>query len=144
MAAALSSYTVVVPSRVLPVRSLPARFSPGHVAGPARRVDNRPSTQVFLRRRLLVAIVFIAVFIALTVGAGSVLANRGGAPASISAVRPAATSVARTSYVVQSGDTVWSIAEQLRGGASQLDYVDALVSALGSASLQVGQVISLP
>ena len=138
MAAALSSYTVVLPVRVRSAHVLPARLSPGHVVGPARRVDNRPSTQVFLRRRLLVAIVFIAVFIALTIGAGSVLASRGGAPASISAVRPAIT------YVVQSGDTVWSIAEQLRGGASQVDYVDALVSALGDASLQVGQVITLP
>ncbi len=133
MAAALSSYTVVVPGRVVP-----GRFSPGHVAGPARRVDNRPSTQVFLRRRLLVAVVFMAVFVALTIGAGSVLANRGGAPASTSAVRPA------TTYVVQPGDTVWSIAEHLHGGASQVDYVDALVSAIGDASLQVGQVITLP
>ena len=133
MAAALSSYTVVVPGRVRP-----ARLSRGRVAGPARRVDNRPSTQVFLRRRLLVALVFIAVFVALTIGAGSVLANRGGAPASISAVRPA------TTYIVQPGDTVWSIAEQLRGGATQVDYVDALVGVLGNASLQVGQVIPLP
>ena len=158
MAAALSSYTVVVPGRVLPGRVvpgrvLPDRFVPGHTAGPARRVDNRPSTQVFLRRRLLVAVVFIAVFVALTIGAGSVLANRGGAPASTSAVRPAPSSVVQSSvvqssvvqsYVVQPGDTVWSIAEQLRGGASQVDYVDALVSVLGDASLQVGQVITLP
>ena len=132
MAAALNSYTVV----------LPARFTPGHAAGPARRVDNRPSTQVFLRRRLLVGLVFIAVFVALTIGAGSVLANRGGVPASTSAVRPATN--AATTYVVQPGDTLWSIAEQLSGGSSQVDYVDALVSALGDASLQVGQVITLP
>ncbi|HQZ34424.1 MAG TPA: LysM peptidoglycan-binding domain-containing protein [Ilumatobacteraceae bacterium] len=128
MAAALNSYTVV----------LPARLSRGHAAGPARRVDNRPSTQVFVRRRVLVAVVFSAVFVALTIGAGSVLANRGGAPASIPAVRSAST------YVVQPGDTVWSIADQLRGGASQVDYVDALVATLGSASLQVGQLITLP
>ena len=128
MSAALSPYTVV----------MLARLSPGHVAGPARRVDNRPTSHVFLRRRLLVALVFIAVFVALTIGAGSVLANRGGAPASTSAVRPAAT------YIVQPGDTLWSIAEQLRNGATQVDYVDALVSALGTASLQVGQVITLP
>ena len=133
MAAALSSYTVVVP----------ARWTPGHVAGPARRVDNRPTTQVFLRRRLLVGVVFVVAFIALTIGAGSALANRGGAPASISAVRPATTYTA-TTYIVQSGDTVWSIAERVRGAASQADYVDALVSAIGGASLQVGQVISLP
>lgn len=128
MAAALSSYTVIVPSRL-------AR---GHAAGPARRADNRPSTHVFVRRRVLVAVVFVAMFVAFTIGAGSVLANRGGAPASTSAVRPAST------YVVQPGDTVWSIADQLRGGASQVDYVDALVASLGGASLQVGQLITLP
>lgn len=133
MAAALSSYTVVVP----------ARLSRGHVAGPAQRVDNRPSTQVFLRRRVLVALVFIGVFVALTIGAGSVLANRGGAPASTSAVRPATPS-ASTTYVVQPGDTVWSISERLRGESTQIDYVDSLVSVLGGASLQVGQVITLP
>jgi len=138
MATALTSYTVVLPSSVLPGRVLPGRFSPGHVAGPARRIDNRPSTQVFLRRRVLVALVFIAVFVALTLGAGTVLANRGGAPASTSAVRPA------TTYIVQPGDTVWSIAAQLRGGATQVAYVEALVSALGDTSLQVGQVITLP
>jgi LysM repeat protein len=101
-------------------------------------VDNRPSTQVFVRRRLMVAFVFIAVFVGLSAGAGSVLANRGGAPASTSAVRSA------TSYVVQPGDTLWSIAQQFHGGASQVNYVDALVAALGDASLQVGQVITLP
>ena len=138
MAAALSSYTVVVPTRVLPMKGVTARLSRGHAAGPALRVDNRPCTQVFLRRRVLVALVFIAVFVALTIGAGSVLANRGGAPASTSAVRSAIT------YVVQPGDTLWSIAERVRGGSSQADYVDALVSVLGGASLQVGQVITLP
>jgi LysM repeat protein len=82
--------------------------------------------------------VFIAVVIALWVGAGSVLANRGGAPASTSAVRPAST------YVVQPGDTLWSIAQRFHGQSSQVGYVDALVSVVGDAALQVGQVIALP
>ena len=138
MAAALSSYTVVLPARFDPSHVAARHVAAGHVAGPARRVDNRPSTQVFLRRRLLVAVVFIAASVALSVGAGSVLANRGGAPASTSAVRPAIT------YVVQPGDTVWAIAQQFHGSASHVNYVDALVRALGGASLQVGQVITLP
>jgi LysM repeat protein len=71
-------------------------------------------------------------------GAGNVLANRGGAPASAAAVRPAST------YVVQPGDTLWSIAAANHGEASQSTYVDALVSVNGGASLQVGQVITLP
>lgn len=72
MSATLASYTVVVPARLR-----------------AAVAEQRPATQVFVRRRLMVAMVFIAVVVALSVGAGSVLANRGGAPASTSAVRPA-------------------------------------------------------
>jgi len=110
---------------------------PGRFGGSAER-EARPTAQVFIRRRLLVALVFIAVVVALWVGAGSVLANRGGDPASTSAVRPAST------YVVQPGDTLWSIAQRFHGSASQVGYVDALVSAVGEGPLQVGQVITLP
>lgn len=127
MAATVAHYTVVVPPRVVPRSSVaPA----GHEA--------RPSTRVYVRRRLLVSLVFVAVVVALVAGAGNVLANRGGAPASVSAVRPA------SSYVVQPGDTLWSIAAANHGVVSQSLYVDALVAVNGGASLQVGQVITLP
>ena len=78
-----------------------------------------------------------------TVGGGSVLANRGGAPASTSAVRPASVSSA-ASYVVQPGDTIWSIAQRFHGEGSQMRYVDALVAINGGSALQVGQVMTLP
>ena len=126
MAATVAPYTVVVPARV-------ARRQAGSPALPAR-----PSTQVYVRRRLLVSLVFVAVVVALVAGAGNVLANRGSAPASAAAVRPA------TSYVVQPGDTLWSIAQANHGSAPQSTYVDALVAINGGASLQVGQVITLP
>lgn len=61
MSATLASYTVVVPARLRA----------------AAVAEQRPATQVFVRRRLMVAMVFIAVVVALSVGAGSVLANRG-------------------------------------------------------------------
>ncbi len=121
MAATLAPYTVVVPSRL----------------APAARAEQRASTQVYVRRRLLVSLVLVAVVVALVAGAGNVLANRGGAPASASAVRPA------ISYVVQPGDTLWSIAQSVRGTATP-SYVDTLVAVNGGASLQVGQVITLP
>ena len=127
MSATLASYTVVVPARLRA----------------AAVAEQRPATQVFVRRRLMVAMVFIAVVVALSVGAGSVLANRGGAPASTSAVRPASVSSA-ASYVVQPGDTIWSIAQRFRGEGSQVRYVDALVAINGGSALQVGQVMTLP
>lgn len=122
MAATLAPYTVI----------MPARF------GSVARDESRPTTELFVRRRLLVSFVLVAVVVTLWVGAGSVLANRGGAPASTSAVRPA------TTYVVQPGDTMWSIASQFHGHSSQVGYVDALVAVNGGASLQVGQVMTLP
>lgn len=122
MSATLAPYTVVVPARL--------RGAAG--------VDQRPTTQVFVRRRLMVAMVFVAVVVAISVGAGSVLANRGGAPASTSAVRPAST------YVVQPGDTIWSIAQRFHGDRSQMVYVDSLVAINGGSALQVGQVMALP
>ena len=122
MAATLAPYTVIMPARL----------------GSVARDQGPSTTQVFVRRRLLVSFVLVTVVVALWVGAGSVLANRGGAPASTSAVRPA------TTYVVQPGDTMWSIASRFHGQSSQVGYADALVAVNGGASLQVGQMMSLP
>jgi LysM repeat protein len=114
---ALSGYTVVLPT---------------HLAGP------QPTAEVYVRRRLLVGVVLVAVVVAVWFGAGSVLANRGGAPASTAAARQAVT------YTVQPGDTLWSIAAARLGGAASSSYVDLLVERNGSATIQVGQVITLP
>jgi LysM repeat protein len=105
---------------------------------PARLADPRPSTLVYVRRRLLVALVAVAVVAVVVLGAGNVLANRGGDPASTSAVRPA------TTYVAHAGDTMWSIASRFHGAAGQADYVDALIEVNGGVALQVGQVVRLP
>ena len=126
MAATFAPYTVIMPARL------------GSAGRDMARDECRPTTQVFVRRRLLVSLVLIAVIVALWVGAGSVLANRGGAPASTSAVRPA------TTYLVQSGDTMWSIAARFHGQSSQVGYVDALVAVNGGAALQIGQLMTLP
>jgi LysM repeat protein len=111
-----ANYTVVVPARLV---------------APA-------TTTVYIRRRLLVAVIVVTTMLVLWFGAGNVLANRGGAPASTPTVRPVAT------HVVQPGDTLWSIAESNHGQASLTAYVDTLVEANGGTRLEVGQVISLP
>ena len=115
-------YTVVLPVQLAEPRSSVAR----------------PSTTVYVRRRLLVSLVLATIFAIVWLSAGSVLANRGGAPASASAVRPA------TTYVVQPGDTLWSIAAAHHGDSSQTAYVDVLVQVNGGAGLHIGQVLSLP
>ena len=122
---------------------------PYMVVVPSRWSAGRPSTQVFVRRRLLVSLVLVAVAVGVCLGAGNVLANRGGDPASASTVRPgqsiaAAAPVAAQVYVAQPGDTMWSIAQQFHGSHSQADFLDALIAANGGTSLQVGQAITLP
>lgn len=117
-------YSVVVPSRL---------------AAP-RQAASRPTTQVYIRRRLLVALVLSAVIAAVWVGAGDVVANRGGEPASASAVRP----VSSQTYIAQPGDTMWSIARIHHGERSLSDYVDLLIEYNGGTLLQIGQQVVLP
>lgn len=107
----------------------------------------RPASQIYARRRLMAAFVLVAIVLVLLVGTGHVVANRGGAPASASTVRPAtpaAASAPAQVYVVQAGDTLWSIGQRFHGRAGLADYVDALVSANGGTRLQVSQAITLP
>ena len=82
--------------------------------------------------------VFFSLLAALGVGAGNVLANRGSAPASAPAVRQA------TTYLVQPGDTMYSIAEAHRNGGDLMDFVDDLIALNGGVTVQIGQQITLP
>ncbi len=122
----------------LTAASLPSTSQRYTVVLPARLAEPRPTAEVYVRRRLLVGLVLVAVVVAVWFGAGSVLANRGGVPASAAAVRPAIT------YVVQPGDTLWSIAAAHHGAAGQSAYVDLLVSRNGGATVRIGQVLTLP
>ena len=75
------------------------------------------------------------------------MANRGGAPASTPAVRLANRAAAgslETTYVVQAGDTLWSIGQRFRGHTGLAEYVDALVAANGGSEIQVAQALALP
>jgi len=89
---------------------------------------------VYRRRRLLglgVALVIAALLLA---GLSSIQSAPGGFDG-----RPAAT----VTYVVQAGDTVWSIAEVLAPRADPRPLVDAIVEANGGAGLVVGQRLVL-
>lgn len=116
---------------------------------PGRFGDRRPISQVYARRRLMAMLTLAAIVLVLFVGAGHVVANRGGAPASASAIRPVSAVatgavVADKVYVVQAGDTLWSIGQRFHGHTVLADYVDDLVSANGGTGLQVSQPLVLP
>ncbi|HZX54846.1 MAG TPA: LysM domain-containing protein [Ilumatobacteraceae bacterium] len=104
-------------------------------------------TQVYARRRLRVLFVLAAIVLVLLVSTGHVVANRGGAPASTPAIRlanAAATGSVDTTYVVQAGDTLWSIGQRFHGHTALAEYVDALVAANGGSQIQVAQALALP
>lgn len=54
--------------------------------------------------------------------------------------------VARTAYLVRSGDTLWSIAERLAPGADPRPVVDAIAAANGvdAGGLVPGQMLLIP
>ncbi len=125
----------------------------------------RPAHSVYVRRRLLVAMLLVAFIALVVVGVRIVLADHGGVPASTSVIRPASspaaagvasavpaampvvaqsTAGAALTYIVQPGDTLWSLARRFHGGKNLSGYVDSLVYANGGATVRSGQVLRLP
>jgi hypothetical protein len=117
---------------------------------PGQFGESSPAAQLYARRRLMVGLCLTVIVLVLFLSTGHVVANRGGAPASASMIRPAspAAPVAAPApanvYVVQSGDTMWSIGERFHGRTALVDYVDSLVAANGGTELQVSQALMLP
>lgn len=110
---------------------------------PARRrtveaAGRRPSAAVYRRRRLVAAV--FASLALLGVGQMATSAISGEATA-VATDRPGA---ARSTVVVQPGDTLWALAHRHRGSTDHGWYVDALIRLNGSASIQAGQVLVLP
>jgi len=125
-----------------------------------------PAHAVYVRRRLLVALVALGLIIAIGASARAVLADRGGVPASTPAIRSANPDAASSplaaagqaiaapaaapsvapgiQYIIQPGDTLWSLAERFHATSAVSSYVDDLVEANGGASIQPGQLITLP
>jgi len=110
------------------------------VPPPARRL---PRSTMYRRRRVvLVAALFFAVFFAVlaaraalgALGGGPLAApetpaGRGGAPAAV--------------YVVQPGDTYWTIARHLQPAGDVRALVDHLSAEHGGAPLQPGEQLAL-
>lgn len=130
-------------------------FTPGRVAptgdvltrtrsGPAF-ASARPSAATYRRRRAVAASLAVLV-VALVVWAMAVQPGGGPLPAP-GPSRPAAVRGAPTDaspYVVQPGDTFWTIARRLDPKGDVRPLVDRLVSAHGGSALYVGERIALP
>ena len=134
--------------------------------GSIRPGTGRAEHAVYMRRRLVVALVALGLIIGIAVLAHSVLADRGGVPASTPAIRLAnldavSAAVANpdpvviaapspgfagqpTRYIVQPGDSLWSLSQRFRGSVGMSTYVSTLVAANGGSTVRPGQLLELP
>jgi nucleoid-associated protein YgaU len=100
----------------------------------------RPEARIYRRRRLAVLVAALSLLglpAALVATAGSSPAATREAPSL------AGATVAAPVYVVQPGDTLWSIARKVDPGADVRVTVDRLVELNGGAALQPGQRLRL-
>lgn len=101
-----------------------------------------PDRSTRIRRRRLVALVLAVALMGVGITAGRVLI---GAVSSVEPSSPQPVELPSSSptvgeiYVVQPGDTLWSIAAAIAPGSDPRPVVDALRAANGGPDLQVGQ-----
>ena len=105
-----------------------------HTSAPSTS-SHRADPYVYRRRRLAAAGVSVLVLASLFGLAGRATASLGPSGA------PTATGV---DYVVQPGDTLWTIAQQARPHADPRPLVHDLAEQLGGTSLQAGDRLVLP
>jgi hypothetical protein len=113
---------------IRPVRSRPDDHLPGLAAGRGRR----PSGATYRRRRVAAAVLVLA-SLAMAGKAGAAL---GGFPLAAPERHPA-----EQQYVVQRGDSLWSIAERIQPEGDVRPVVDELSAARGGTQLVPGEVI---
>ena len=137
---------VMRPRPVAIPRPVGGRRPPAGTGSAGRRVTSaprstlrrRPSAAVRRRRHLVLGTVIGVVALA---RAGAGLPGGGPLTAPGSAhLQPAAARV----YVVQPGDTLWSIAHHLQPSGDERPTVAALASVVGGRALQPGQSLTLP
>jgi hypothetical protein len=147
---------VIAPERSLrPVRPVRPGARPHLRVVPPSPGPRRAHASVYRRRRMvavLAVLVLLAVtYLALT-GAQALLSGRTAAGAAGISPAPAAAPVSGaiegaavegSSYVVQPGDTLWSIAVAMQPDGDIRELVDRLADRNGGAGVQVGQRLSL-
>ena len=133
---------VRTPARVVPLRLVPDRVVvPDQVEERVVVVHRQPRPRatrskraVYMRRRLIAAslglgIVLTAAHAGVALGGPTTTPGRSPHP-----------HVER--IVVQSGDTLWSIAQRVAPGSDPRPVVDSLAAAHGSSDLRTGDVIT--
>lgn len=95
-------------------------------------------TSIYWRRRVLVLVAAVLLVLAARAALGAL----GGGPLAAPET-PAGRSGAAAVYVVQSGDTYWSIARHVQPSGDVRGLVDRLSSEHGGAPLQPGEQLAL-
>ena len=105
-----------------------------------------PSAAVYRRRRVVVLLVLMLAVVSFCAAAFQLQAPRSTELRTTSATPAAAAAApaAQPLYVVQPGDTLWSIAASLHPDGDIRGTVDRLVERNGTAALQTGQRLWLP
>jgi hypothetical protein len=119
------------------------RYEPGARAGSTPRSGAARSLEpgIYRRRRRVVGVAVAIAVTVLTLGAQATFTGSGRGPAS--AAGAGAVASERTVRAMP-GDSLWSIAEEHRGGVDINRYIDKLVDLNGGTSIQVGQLVRLP
>jgi hypothetical protein len=120
------------------LRLLPTPRAPRAVV--RRRISQAP---VYRRRRALALASLATVLVVVVLLAGAISARLAGGGHPSSAVG-APSPIAAHEWVVQPGDTLWSIAAELAPEADPRAVVDRLVDANGDEPIEVGQHLVLP
>lgn len=122
----------------------PARGSGAITANRCR--GRRLDGSVYRRRRLLAAGLCLLAIAAVLVLVQLIQAGIGGGPLTTTgaAAGPGMIQAGASVYVVQRGDTLWSIAASLEPGRDPRPLVDQLAREVGGASLYPGETIPLP
>lgn len=120
--------------RLAPVERAGERVIERAVAGPPARLP----VSTYRRRRAVAA----GLVVVLVLAVWALLGAFGGGPLPVPE-RPERLDPG-AAYVVQPGDSMWSIAQRLSPGDDPRPLVDRLVAAHGSATLHVGERIALP
>jgi len=151
--------TTAYGTTIINSRTFDHRTSSTQWGGPASRYQRVERRRVvgpvdrpnYAARRLGALIVAFGSVVVMAALVNSVLVGLGGSPAVAAEAAPtppgaqiAQLGGAPAQHVAQSGDSLWSIADEHRGAVDRDRYVDELIDLNGSTSIVVGQAVHLP